>query len=109
MTKNFSFILIQSEFGDLYRVTLETTNSSVHGIGVQYFDTINPCTSLNIMRVGYLFAAGEFNNHFLYQIQDLGDTDPNPVRTHSASQKKDALVTFNPRGDPLNLISTDEF
>lgn len=82
--------------------------ASVHGLSIQYFDSIFPCTHLNILRPGYLFTAGEFNNHILYSFLDVGDSDPNPIRTYS-TDKKDKLVTFNPRADPINLSPTDEF
>jgi hypothetical protein len=59
------------------------------------------------MRPGFLFAAGEFNNHVLYSISDIGENDPNPVRTYS-TDKPDKLVTFNPR-ELLNLLPIDEF
>lgn len=34
---------------------------------VKYFDTIPACTSLCLMRKGFLFAASEFGDHALYQ------------------------------------------
>jgi hypothetical protein len=56
-----------------------------------------------------LFTAGEFNNHITYSFIDIGDSDPNPVKTHS-TDKRDKLVTFNPRSsEMLNLSPTDEF
>ncbi len=102
------FFLIQSEYGDLYKVSMDFTGASVHNLSVQYFDTIAPCTQFNILRPGYLFTAGEFNNHVTYSFLGIGDNDPNPILANS-TMKKDSLVTFNPRGDPLNLAPTDEF
>lgn len=84
ISKNLFFFLIQSEFGDLYRVNVDCEGAQVHGLSVQYFDTIYPCTHLNILRPGYLFAAGEFNNHITYQFLDIGENYPNPIRTFSA-------------------------
>ena len=56
-----------------------------------------------------MFTAGEFNNHITYSFIDIGDSDPNPVKTHS-TDKRDKLVTFNPRSsEMLNLSPTDEF
>lgn len=66
-----------------------------------------PCTQLNILRPGYLFTAGEFNNHVTYSFLDVGDSDPHPVRTFSAEPDKD--VRFVPRAEPINLSATDEF
>ena len=36
---------------------------------VKYFDTIPPCTSICVLKTGFLFAASEFGNHALYQFQ----------------------------------------
>ena len=88
---------------------MDYTGASVHGLSVQYFDTIPACTQLNILRPGFLFTAGEFNNHVTYSFIDIGDSDPNPVKTHS-TDKRTKLVTFNPRwAELLNLSPTDEF
>ncbi len=87
---------------------MECTGPAVHGVSVQYFDTIAPCTQINILRPGYLFTAGEFNNHITYSFLDIGENDPHPIRTYS-TDKKDKLVTFNPRSEPINLSLTDEF
>jgi splicing factor 3B subunit 3 len=97
------FFLIQSEYGDLYKVSMDFTGASVHNLSVQYFDTIAPCTQFNILRPGYLFTAGEFNNHVTYSF--LG----NSTMKKDISSTISTLVTFNPRGDPLNLAPTDEF
>jgi hypothetical protein len=34
---------------------------------VQYFDTIPPCSSIAVLKTGFLFAASETGNHALYQ------------------------------------------
>ncbi len=60
------------------------------------------------MKPGFLFSAGEFNNHITYSFLDIGEGDPNPIRTHS-TEPKDKLVAFNPRADPINLSPSDEF
>lgn len=62
-------------------------NQQVSGISVQYFDTIYPCTQLNILKPGFLFAAGEFTNHILYSFLDIGENETNPVRTYSTDKK----------------------
>ena len=36
---------------------------------VKYFDTLPPCSSICVLRTGFLFAASEFGNHALYQFQ----------------------------------------
>ena len=84
--KSGFFFLIQSEYGDLYKVTLESTNvanpKAVTNIIVVVFDTIQPANSFCITRVGLLYVASEFGNHSLYQFQGLGD-DPAAVRSEA--------------------------
>ncbi len=38
--KDLFFVLLQSEHGDVYKVTLAYTNDSVERIDVHYFDTV---------------------------------------------------------------------
>ncbi len=59
--------LPQSEYGDLYKVTLQTSGDAVSELRIKYFDTIPPCTSVCVLKTGFLFAASEFGNHALYQ------------------------------------------
>ena len=60
-------MLVQSEYGDIYRVTLNYTGSSVTEVSVKYFDTIPTCASLCVLKSGFLFAASEAGDHALYQ------------------------------------------
>ena len=69
---NLFFILVQSEYGDIYKITLNTTKDSVSSIVVQYFDTIPTTMGMCITKTGCLFAASEFSNHYLYQFASLG-------------------------------------
>lgn len=62
--KDLFFFLIQSELGDLYKVTLQTTSDIVHGVLIQYFDSIPTCTSICVLKNGYLFAASEYSNQY---------------------------------------------
>ncbi len=36
-------------------------------VKIKYFDTIPPCTSICVLKTGFLFAACEAGNHALYQ------------------------------------------
>ena len=83
--KDLFFFLIQSELGDLYKVTLETNE-----LKVQYFDTIFPCASLCILKSGFLFAAAEYGNHGFYQF--IGEDDD-----HYISTSNSPAVYFMPR------------
>lgn len=60
--KDLFFFLIQSELGDLYKVTIVYNEDRVNGIMVQYFDTIFPCGSICVLKTGFLFAAAEYAN-----------------------------------------------
>ena len=73
------FVLVQSEYGDLYKVNLLHTGAEVHGIHVQYFDTISPCVEMNILKTGFLFTASEYSNHTMFEIKSIGDDETNPV------------------------------
>lgn len=40
---------------------------TVSEVKVKYFDTLPPCSSICVLKTGFLFAAAEFGNHSLYQ------------------------------------------
>ncbi|KAK2070300.1 hypothetical protein P8C59_004806 [Phyllachora maydis] len=76
------FFLLQSEDGDLFKVTLDMLEDAdgnptgeVKRLKVKYFDTIPVASSLCILKSGFLFAASEFGNHHFYQFEKLGDDD----------------------------------
>lgn len=56
------FILLQSELGDLYKVTLQYEEDMVNDIYIKYFDTVPVSTSLSVLKSGLLFVASEFGN-----------------------------------------------
>jgi splicing factor 3B subunit 3 len=76
------FFLLQSEDGDLFKVTLDMVEDNdgnptgeVKRLKIKYFDTIPVASSLCILKSGFLFSAGEFGNHHFYQFEKLGDDD----------------------------------
>jgi len=71
--KDIMFFLLQSEYGDLYKVTLNFEEDIVNEVVIRYFDTVPLANSLAVMRTGFLFVAAEFGNHYLYQFQGIGD------------------------------------
>jgi splicing factor 3B subunit 3 len=82
--KDLFFFLLQSEYGDLYKVTFELSPNDgkvVTNVIVTVFDSIPVANSLCITKTGLLFAASEFGNHSLFQFQGIGD--PNAVRSES--------------------------
>lgn len=60
--KGAFFFLLQSEDGDMFKVTIEHQDEEVVDMRIKYFDTIPVATSLCILKSGYLFAASEFGN-----------------------------------------------
>ena len=76
------FFLLQSEDGDLFKVTLdmvEDDNGQATGevkkLKIKYFDTVPLASSLCILKSGFLFVAAETGNHHFYQFEKLGDDD----------------------------------
>ncbi|CAM9850089.1 unnamed protein product, partial [Phaeothamnion confervicola] len=69
------FAVVQSELGDLYKVTLDALyqRQQVRDIRVEYFDTVSPATALAVTRQGKLFVAAEYGNHTLFTFTGLGD------------------------------------
>lgn len=92
-----SLLLVQTELGDLFKVDLERTSSNgiVTRIRMSYLDTIPRANSLCILRSGFLFAASEFGDHALYQINAS-------AWTGEEDQKKQ--IIFTPNSDQLTSL-----
>ncbi|BGP30004.1 pre-mRNA-splicing factor rse1 [Rhodotorula toruloides] len=73
--KGAFFFLLQSEEGDLFKVTIEHEEEEVTALKIKYFDTVPSASSLCILKSGFLFVATEFGNPRLYQFEKLGDDD----------------------------------
>lgn len=117
------FFIIQSEYGDLYKVTLElspTDKNVVVDVVVTVFDTLSsPANSLCITKTGFLFVASEMSNHQLFQFQGMGD-DEDAVRAHCVPGELNEMLgddsvsaakvakTFEPTGHLRNLAVTDD-
>lgn len=56
------FFLLQSEEGDLFKVTIEHEEEEVRALKIKYFDTVPVAASLCILKSGFLFVASEFGN-----------------------------------------------
>lgn len=63
------FVLLQTEYGDLFKISLVVDSMQVTGLGVEYFDTVPPSTVFCVLENEYLYNASESGNHFLYTIQ----------------------------------------
>ncbi|CEL98274.1 unnamed protein product, partial [Vitrella brassicaformis CCMP3155] len=105
--KDQFFFFIQSEFGDLYKVTLSHDEDVVSEMQIKYFDSIPVANALCVLKTGFLFVASEFGNHALYQFVGIG-MDPNdPLATSSHPDQHEAVVVFKPRAF-VNLLLYDE-
>ena len=106
-TKSMFFFLVQTEQGDLFKITLETDDDMVTEIKLKYFDTVPVASALNVLKTGFLFCASEFGNHYLYQIAHLGDDDDEPEFSSAMPLEEGDTFFFAPR--PLrNLVLVDE-
>jgi splicing factor 3B subunit 3 len=56
------FFLLQSEDGDLFKVTIEHKDEEVLSLKIKYFDTVPTASALCILKSGFLFVASEFGN-----------------------------------------------
>lgn len=61
-SKGAFFFLLQSEEGDLYKVTIEHEEEEITSLKIKYFDTVPIASSLCILKLGFLFVASEFGN-----------------------------------------------
>lgn len=97
--KNLFFTLLQSELGDLYKVTLQYTADTVQRMDVHYFDTVPLASDIAVLKSGFLFVALHDGGHHLYQFQGLGDDvdDSFYTRGHGGAR------LFEPR-EPKNLV-----
>lgn len=111
--KTTFFILLQTENGDLFKITIEHRGEDMVSMKIKYFDTVPVATNLCILRAGFLYVAAEAGPGLLYSFQKLGDDDDEPEYSSQdlpALGMTDIAPTppfFTPR--PLeNLILTDE-
>ncbi|KAK7270094.1 hypothetical protein RIF29_22995 [Crotalaria pallida] len=97
--KSSFFFLLQTEYGDIFKVTLEHKNDRVSELKIKYFDTIPVTTSMCVLKSGFLFAASEYGNHALYQFTGIGDDDDVEVSSAMLEETQDGFkpVYFRPR------------
>ncbi|MDP2437968.1 MAG: mono-functional DNA-alkylating methyl methanesulfonate N-terminal domain-containing protein [archaeon] len=93
------FFLVQTETGDLFKVTLDTSSSSsspsTQVLRISYFDTLPRAVSLSVLKLsGVLLLAAEAGDHHVYQFRSLGSND-------------DTVSPFSPRpvAAPLQHLS----
>ena len=62
-TRSMFFFLIQTEQGDIFKVTLVTEEDIVTELRLKYFDTVPVSSSMAVLRTGFLFVAAEFDDN----------------------------------------------
>lgn len=101
--KDSFFVLLQTNDGDFFKLSVDHHEGRIEGLTLQYFDTVPVALSLNIFKSGYLYAATELGNGILYQFERLGD-DEDEKEFFSTSEEVDLEpVYFSPR--PLTNLS----
>ncbi|KAI6106117.1 CPSF A subunit region-domain-containing protein [Pisolithus croceorrhizus] len=109
------FFLLQSEDGDLFKVTIDHEEDEVKALKVKYFDTVPVASSLCILKSGFLFVVAEFviitdgSLSHLYQFQKLGDDDDEPEFS-STSYPADELESLDPIMDSkvMNVLPNSD-
>ncbi|KAG0449896.1 hypothetical protein HPP92_027161 [Vanilla planifolia] len=112
--KSMFFFLLQTEYGDIFKVTLEHKRDEqdrvhVTELKIKYFDTIPVTSAMCVLKTGFLFAASEFGNHALYQFQAIGDGDDVEASSATLMETEEGFqpVFFQPRG-LKNLVRIDQ-
>eukprot|EP00668_Euglena_longa_P034958 GGOE01044886.1.p1 GENE.GGOE01044886.1~~GGOE01044886.1.p1 ORF type:complete len:1215 (-),score=437.39 GGOE01044886.1:243-3482(-) len=112
--KDMFFFLVQSEYGDIYKVTLRYQEERVKKVDIKYFDTVPVANALVVLRAGFLFAASEFSNHRLYQFQGIGDDEDDSIigymtigEEDMAEEEQEEFPLFRPRA-LKNLLLIDD-
>ncbi|KAK9449540.1 CPSF A subunit region-domain-containing protein [Limtongia smithiae] len=104
------FFLLQTDEGDLFKLTIDYGVHGVTEMRIKYFDTTPIAKSLNILKSGFLFVAAEGGPHMFYQFEKLGDED-DEIEFLSGDYAKGPMTSyptayFSPR--PLeNLVLVD--
>ncbi|PIA25532.1 hypothetical protein AQUCO_11100007v1 [Aquilegia coerulea] len=103
------FFLLQTEYGDVFKCTLEHDNDRVTELKIKYFDTIPVTISMCVLKTGFLFAASEFGNHGLYQFRAIGEEADVESSSSTLMETEEGFqpVFFQPRG-LKNLIRIDQ-
>ncbi|KAJ6717805.1 SPLICING FACTOR 3B SUBUNIT 3 [Salix purpurea] len=98
-----------TEYGDIFKVTLDHETDKVKELKIKYFDTIPVTSSMYVLKSGYFFAASEFGNHVLYQFQAIGEEVDMEASSATLLETEEGFqpVFFQPRG-LKNLVRIDQ-
>ena len=100
--KGAFFFLLQSEEGDLYKVTIEHEEEEVKSLKIKYFDTVPIASGLCILKSGFLFVASEFGNQCV--IFFFTSTSPSTCRsTENSINFKNLATMMTKRSSVLGI------
>jgi splicing factor 3B subunit 3 len=107
--KAMFFFLLQTEYGDIFKVTLDHDNDRVSELKIKYFDTFPVTASMCVLKSGHLFAASEFGNHSFYQFRGIGDDADVESSSATLMETEEGFqpVFFQPRR-LKNLLRIDQ-
>ncbi|KAF2874009.1 CPSF A subunit region-domain-containing protein [Massariosphaeria phaeospora] len=105
------FHLLQTDDGDVFKVTFDAPNGIVERIKIRVFDTLPVATSICILKAGFIYIACESGDRILYELDSLGDSGDEPwfdsSQFPSDPAKPFAVPYFRPR--PLTNLIPVEF
>src|SRR5690606_36641275 len=106
--KDIFFAILQTERGDLFKLSLETQNAKTKALLLKYFDTVAPADQLCLSKDGFLFVASEFGDQELYEVTAVGEL-PNDqsIEIRSSSAEYAPPQAIQPRNEPINLQLVD--
>ncbi|BFZ54154.1 pre-mRNA-splicing factor rse1 [Savitreella phatthalungensis] len=105
--KGSFFVLLQTDAGDLFKLSADHEEGALTSLTLKYFDTLPVARGLTIFKAGYLYAACESGGGRLYQFEKLGEDDNEIEVSSRASASELEDVQFTPR-ELVNLSLQDE-
>ena len=104
------FYLLQTDDGDVFKVTFDAPNGAVQSIKIKYFDTIPVASSICILKAGFVYCACESGDRALYELESLGDETSDP-EFESSQFPTDSSAQYDPpffRPRPLTNLTPVE-
>ncbi|CAN3359715.1 pre-mRNA-splicing factor Rse1p [Diutina catenulata] len=76
--KKGTFLLVQDTDGHVFNLSLayDAEKERLEAMGIHYFDTVEPATSLHILRSGYLVVCAVGGDQRVYQLEGTGNDEP---------------------------------
>ncbi|AET38670.1 U2 snRNP complex subunit RSE1 Ecym_3168 [Eremothecium cymbalariae DBVPG len=104
--RNDFFVLLQSNYGDLYKVRILPDNKDKSPtMLISYFDTIPHAEKFHIFKNGYMFSNSELGNSYLYLFENLGEeSEQNTLTSHMPGKR----LLIEPHDELENLSVADK-